>query len=268
MRASTVRASAPRSTSNRGQVRNSPVSRVNRELAESVAVSMGRHARLVVPHVALHIYQRGNNHQDCFLRRSDYLIYLAILRDVCRTRPCALHAYCLMTNHVHLLLTPEDAGVCARMMRDLAGRYASYFNRRYGRTGTLWEGRFGSCLVDSARYVLGCYRYVERNPVKAGMVPAAAAYEWSSARANVGLAAANELTPHPEYLALAADEAARQRAYSNLLALDGDPLVEKGIREATHGGHALVGERLKTQLKTSGARVERGKPGRKPKLAE
>jgi putative transposase len=257
MRASTVRASAPRSTSNRGQVRNSPVSRVNRELAESVAVSMGRHARLVVPHVALHIYQRGNNHQDCFLRRSDYLIYLAILRDVCRTRPCALHAYCLMTNHVHLLLTPEDAGVCARMMRDLAGRYASYFNRRYGRTGTLWEGRFGSCLVDSARYVLGCYRYVERNPVKAGMVPAAAAYEWSSARA-----------PHPEYLALAADEAARQRAYSNLLALDGDPLVEKGIREATHGGHALVGERLKTQLKTSGARVERGKPGRKPKLAE
>jgi putative transposase len=229
---------------------------------------MGRHARLVVPHVALHIYQRGNNHQDCFLRRSDYLIYLAILRDVCRTRPCALHAYCLMTNHVHLLLTPEDAGVCARMMRDLAGRYASYFNRRYGRTGTLWEGRFGSCLVDSARYVLGCYRYVERNPVKAGMVPAAAAYEWSSARANVGLAAANELTPHPEYLALAADEAARQRAYSNLLALDGDPLVEKGIREATHGGHALVGERLKTQLKTSGARVERGKPGRKPKLAE
>jgi putative transposase len=257
MRASTVRASAPRSTSNRGQVRNSPVSRVNRQLAESVAVSMGRHARLVVPHVALHIYQRGNNHQDCFLRRSDYLIYLAILRDVCRTRPCALHAYCLMTNHVHLLLTPEDAGVCARMMRDLAGRYASYFNRRYGRTGTLWEGRFGSCLVDSARYVLGCYRYVERNPVKAGMVPAAAAYEWSSARA-----------PHPEYLALAADEAARQRAYSNLLALDGDPLVEKGIREATHGGHALVGERLKTQLKTSGARVERGKPGRKPKLAE
>jgi putative transposase len=257
MRASTVRASAPRSTSNRGQVRNSPVSRINRQLAESVAVSMGRHARLVVPHVALHIYQRGNNHQDCFLRRSDYLIYLAILRDVCRTRPCALHAYCLMTNHVHLLLTPEDAGVCARMMRDLAGRYASYFNRRYGRTGTLWEGRFGSCLVDSARYVLGCYRYVERNPVKAGMVPAAAAYEWSSARA-----------PHPEYLALAADEAARQRAYSNLLALDGDPLVEKGIREATHGGHALVGERLKTQLKTSGARVERGKPGRKPKLAE
>jgi hypothetical protein len=109
MRASTVRASAPRSTSNRGQVRNSPVSRVNRELAESVAVSMGRHARLVVPHVALHIYQRGNNHHDCFLRRSDYLIYLAILRDVCRTRPCALHAYCLMTNHAHLLLTPVAA---------------------------------------------------------------------------------------------------------------------------------------------------------------
>ena len=229
---------------------------------------MGRHARLVVPEVALHIYQRGNNHQDCFLRRSDYLVYLAILRHLCRTRPCALHAYCLMTNHVHLLLTPEDAGVCARMMRDLAGRYASYFNRRYGRSGTLWEGRFGSCLVDSALYVLGCYRYIERNPVKASMVPAAVAYEWSSARANAGLAAANELTPHPEYLALAADEPARHRAYSNLLDLDDDPLVVKSIREATHGGYALVGEPLKAKLKTSGARVERGKPGRKAKLSK
>ena len=229
---------------------------------------MGRHARLVVPEVALHIYQRGNNHQDCFLRRSDYLIYLAILRDVCRTRPCALHAYCLMTNHVHFLLTPEDGGACARMMRDIAGRYASYFNRRYGRSGTLWEGRFGSCLVDSAPYVLGCYRYIERNPVEAGMVPTAVAYEWSSARANLGLAAANELTPHPEYLALAADEPGRRRAYSALLDLGDDHRIAKSIREATHGGLALIGERLKVQLKTSGARIERGKRGRKPKLSE
>jgi putative transposase len=221
-----------------------------------------------VHEVALHIYQGGNNHQDCFLRRSDYLIYLAILRDVCRTRPCALHAYCLMTNHVHLLVTPENAGVCAPMMRDVAGRYASYFNRRYGRSGTLWEGRFGSCVVDSALYVLGCYRYIERNPVKAGMVPTAVAYDWSSARANVGLAPSNDLSAHPEYVALAADAPARQRAYAALLELDDDPVIAKSIREAPHGGFALVGERLKVELKTSGARLERGKRGRKPKLSE
>ena len=130
---------------------------------------MGRHARLIVPGVALHIYHRGNNRQDCFQHRNDRLVYLAILFDLCGKRPCQLHAYCLMTNHVHLLLTPEDMSVCALLMRDLAGIYVSYFNRRYERSGTLWEGRFGSCLVDSARYVLGCYRYIELNPVRAKM---------------------------------------------------------------------------------------------------
>jgi len=118
---------------------------------------MGRHARLVVPGVALHIFHRGNNRQDCFQHRSDRLVSLAILFDLCGKRPCALHADCLMTNHVHLLVTPQDMTVCALLMRDIAGSYVSYFNRRYERTGTLWEGRFGSCLVDSARYVLGCY---------------------------------------------------------------------------------------------------------------
>ncbi|TMH23889.1 MAG: transposase [Betaproteobacteria bacterium] len=230
---------------------------------------MGRHARLVMPEVALHIYQRGNNRQDCFRRRNDYLVYLAILRDLCGTRPCALHAYCLMTNHVHLLMTPQDAGVCARLMRDLSGCYASYFNRSYGRTGTLWEGRFGSCLVESALYVLGCYRYIELNPVRARMVPDAVAYDWSSARANVGLENSAELTPHPEYIALAEVQSARQRAYRTLLDLGDDPLVLTSLREAASGGYPLVGEPLKAQLTTRGARLERRRPGpRKAKLSE
>ena len=149
---------------------------------------MGRHARLIVPGVALHIYQRGNNKQICFRDRNDHLVYLAIMRDLFAKRACALHAYCLMTNHVHLLVTPDNLTVCALLMRDLAGSYASYFNRRHGRSGTLWEGRFGSCLVDSALYVLGTYRYVERNPIRAGMIPGPLDYEWSSARAKVSSA--------------------------------------------------------------------------------
>ena len=138
---------------------------------------MGRHARLIVPGVALHVYQRGNNHQDCFRDRTDRVVYRAIMRDLFATRPCALHAYCLMTNHIHLLITPENVTACALLMRDLAGCYAGYFNRRHGRSGTLWEGRFGSCVVDSPLYVLGCYRYIELNPVRAGMAGAALDYE-------------------------------------------------------------------------------------------
>jgi putative transposase len=226
---------------------------------------MGRHARLVVPGVALHIYHRGNNAQACFGDGNDRLVYLAILRDQFRKRPCALHAYCLMTNHVHLLLTPEDMMVCALLMRDLAGCYGSYFNRRYGRTGTLWQGRFGSCLVDSARYVLGCYRYIERNPVRAHMVSAPLAYEWSSARANGGAEKRDVLTPHAEYIALGSDEHARCRAYGGLLELGDDATVVASLRKATTGGYPLVGDRLKTLLEASGARIERGTPGpRKP----
>src|SRR6185437_7202364 len=93
---------------------------------------------------------------------------------------CALHAYCLMTNHVHLLLTPSDAKACATLMRSLGQRYVQYFNRRYERSGTLWEGRPQSCLVDSTSYVLGCYRYIELNPVRAGMISPGTKYEWSS----------------------------------------------------------------------------------------
>ena len=222
---------------------------------------MGRHARLVVPGIALHVYQRGNNKQVCFRDVNDRLVYLAMMRDLVARHPCALHAYCLMTNHVHLLLTPESMTACALLMRDLAGCYASYFNRRYGRTGTLWEGRFGSCLVDSPRYVLGCYRYVEVNPVRAAMVKKALDYDWSSARANAGMVSAQELAPHAEYIALGGDEEVRQCAYRALLEAGDDPLALKSLREATSSGYPLVGDRLKADLERSGARLGPSKPG-------
>jgi len=222
---------------------------------------MGRHARLIVPGIALHVYQRGNNHQDCFRDRNDWVVYRAIMRDLFATRPGALHAYCLMTNHVHLLMTPENMTACALLMRDLAGCYAAYFNRRHCRSGSLWEGRFGSCVVDSARYVLGCYRYIELNPVRAGMARGALDYEWSSARDNCGQTNARLVTPDCEYQALGDSDAVREGAYRRLLDLGDDPLALKDLRQATGSGLPLVGERLKAQLEASGARLERGRPG-------
>jgi putative transposase len=234
---------------------------------------MPRQARFIVPEVALHVRQRGNNRQACFHNEGDRLVYLANLRELCAKTRCALHAYCLMTNHVHLLLTPPDAASCANLMRDLGQRYVQYFNRHHERTGTLWEGRYRSCLVDSARYVLGCYRYIEMNPVRAGMVASPCAYRWSSHAANSGLVPSAMVVPHAEYLGLATDDVVRHAAYQGIFDAGEDATFLAAIRDATDGGYALLGEDMKAKLAASGRRLERGKPGRrrgineKPELA-
>lgn len=137
---------------------------------------MARLPRFDVPGVAQHVVQRGNDRLPCFAADLDYVRYLQDLRDVARENRCAIHAYVLMTNHVHLLVTPTTAGAVGRMMQALGRRYVSYFNGQYHRTGTLWEGRYKSCLVDSEDYVLRCYRYIELNPLRARMVESPAAY--------------------------------------------------------------------------------------------
>jgi putative transposase len=223
---------------------------------------MPRGARLVVPEVAMHVVQRGHDRRDCFRQDTDYLVYLGNLRELAPKTGCALHAYCLMTNHIHLLLTPSAADACALLMRNLGQRYVQYFNRRYQQSGTLWEGRYKSCLVDTARYVVACHRYVERNPVRAGMVASATAYPWSSYNGNAGVAANELLTPHPEYLALAEDEAARRRVYEGFFAVGDDPAFLAEIRDATNGGFALVGEKLKSTLPPDAQRrLKRRPPG-------
>jgi putative transposase len=229
---------------------------------------MPRQARLILPDVALHIVQRGHNRRDCFRHDTDYLVYLANLRDLAASLQCALHAYCLMTNHVHLLLTPSSAQACARLMRNLGQRYVQYFNRRYDRSGTLWEGRYRSCLVDSAQYVIACYRYIERNPVRAAMVASVSIYRWSSYNGNSGQASSQLLTPHPEYLALGLDETSRHAAYKDLFAVGDEPAFLAAIRDATNGGFALVGERLKATLPADmQRRLERRPPGPGAKAA-
>jgi len=230
---------------------------------------MARHPRLIFPDVALHIIQRGVDRRDCFVADTDRLVYLTSLRQLATHKGCALHAYCLMTNHVHLLVTPRDAESCSSLMRDLGQRYVAYFNRRYARTGTLWEGRFRSCLVDSAAYVIACYRYIERNPVRAGMVPSPHAYPWSSYVANSGRAVDPALSPHAEYRALATTDAARAQVYRDLCEEPDDPRFLEAIRDATNAGYAtLIGEELKARLAASVARpLERAKPGPRPARA-
>jgi putative transposase len=222
---------------------------------------MARHPRLILPDVALHVIQRGNNRNACFGGDSDYLTYLSHLRHLIGKYECDLHAYCLMTNHVHLLLTPSNAGACGFMMRDLGRCYVQYFNRRYRRTGTLWEGRFRACVAESARYVLACYRYIESNPVRAGMVDNAAAYPWSSHRTNVGMGT-EPLVPHAEFIALGPGESARRSAYAGLFEGALDPSDLRSIRDATNGGYPLVSEAFKVEvIAPTGHRTERGKPG-------
>jgi putative transposase len=172
--------------------------------------------RLDLPGVPQHVIQRGNNRQSCFLRDQDYRCYLSQLGDAALAQGCRIHAYVLMTNHVHLLMTPEASGAVARTMQYLGRRYVGYFNATYRRSGTLWEGRYKSCLVDSERYLLTCYRYIELNPVRAAMVADPSDYPWSSYRAN-GQGVADRLVyPHDEYAQLGTTVDDRCAAYRAL----------------------------------------------------
>src|SRR5205085_1078549 len=216
---------------------------------------MPRQARFIVPDMSLHVIQRGHNRNACFSHDTDRMVYLGNLAELLRKTGCALHAYCLMSNHIHMLLTPSNAHACATMMRNLGQRYAQYFNRRYERSGALWQGRYRSCLVASSAYVLACYRYIERNPVRAAMVSTPAGYRWSSFDGNCGRALNRLLTPHVEYLALAADEGSRQRAYWRMLDQPDEPGLLAAIRDATNGGVALVSTALKAKLDRKSTRL-------------
>lgn len=224
---------------------------------------MPRRARLRAAGIALHVIQRGNNRAACFYAEDDYAYYLAQLDRFGRRFRCAIHAYVLMTNHVHLLLTPEDVAGASLLMKYVGQYYVHHINQTYGRTGTLWEGRFKSCLAQNQTYVLACYRYIELNPVRAGMVAHPRDYRWSSHAANAERVAAEGLTPHPEYLVLGASDASRRAAYRALFAEDLDPMVTRAIRESTNGNVALGNSRFQAEIETMlQRRARRGVPGR------
>jgi putative transposase len=224
---------------------------------------MPRQPRLVLPDVAVHVVQRGNNRHQCFFREGDYAVYLLHLQELARKYDCAVHAYCLMTNHVHLLMTPATSDGVSELMRNLGPRYVQYVNRTYGRTGTLWQGRYRSCIAQSARYVLACYRYIELNPVRAGMVHEPGHYGWSSYRANAGGEISQLITPHPEFLALGPENASRRRAYSRLFDEALDPPTLRAIREATRGDFPLCSPSFVCGIQLPpGRKIKRGQAGR------
>lgn len=200
---------------------------------------MARRARLVIPGVPLHIIQRGNNRQACFLEERDYLVYLNMLHVCAVAASCSIHAYVLMTNHAHLLITPQNSYSPGKLMKALGQRYVQYVNRRYRRTGSLWEGRFRSCIVDDETYFLVCQRYIELNPVRAEMVDHPGQHNWSSYRANAHGARDILITPHHLYTALGQESHVRHAAYRDLFqeVLSSEQLED--IRRATNGNFAL-----------------------------
>lgn len=224
---------------------------------------MPRRARLSIPGIPWHIIQRGNNRSVCFYAEEDYQFYLHFLEDFATRFGCAIHAYVLMTNHVHLLLTPHQPDSASLLMKHLGQRYVQYVNRSYKRSGTLWEGRFRSCLTQTEDYVLACYRYIELNPVRAGMVNRPQDYRWSSYHVNALGKASNLIVHHDEYRRLAPDEKERLEAYRTLFKAHLDEDVVGQIRSATNGNYALGCERFQSEIETAlGRRARRGKAGR------
>jgi putative transposase len=229
---------------------------------------MPRRARLSIPGIPWHIIQRGNNHSVCFHAEEDYQLYLHYLDEFAARFGCAIHAYVLMTNHVHLLLTPQRTDSAALLMKNLGQRYVQYINHTYRRSGTLWEGRFRSCLTQAEDYVLACYRYIELNPVRAGMVMRPQDYRWSSYHANALGKASRFVVPQAEYLRLGRDDAVRQEAYRALFKAHLDEEVVVQIRSATNGNYALGSERFQQEIGVMlGRRAGRGQSGRPSKGA-
>jgi putative transposase len=196
---------------------------------------MARLPRLFVAKYPHHVVQRGNNRNACFLAEQDFLRYLEFLRKAAEKYEVAVHAYVLMTNHVHLLVTPAAPEGISGMMQSLGRRYVRYFNDRYHRTGTLWEGRFHGSLVQDDHYLLACYQYIELNPVRAGMVNDPAAYRWSSYGHNALGKEDPLVTPHSRYLEFGRSPSVRCKAYRKMVASCLDPSLLDAVRDAARG---------------------------------
>ena len=199
----------------------------------------------------VHIIQRGNNRQACFYAEADYQFFLHHLSELAKRFKCEVHAYVLMTNHIHLLLTPNLAGAPSWLMKLLAQRYVQYINKTYRRSGTLWDGRFRSGFVQDSRYLLACYRYIELNPVRANMVKHPIEYPWSSYAANAAGKSLPWLTPHGEYLALGSDEGKRQAAYRGLFESELDQQLLGDIRMSVHGGYVIGSSRFREEIENA-----------------
>ncbi len=229
-------------------------------------VHMARPPRLELAGTPLHIIQRGVNRAACFFGDVDRRFYLKCLAKSAAKRGCAVHAYALMANHVHLLVTPGEKGAAGAMLQDVGRTYVRVINTIHGRTGTLWEGRYKSSLVDTETYFLACHRYIELNPVRAGIVAQPGEYLWSSHTHYASGKPNSLITEHSLYLCLGVSKADRQTAYQSLFL---DPLKAEtlaNIRTSTNAGSALGSEAFMAHVQVAvGRNVRLLRRGRPPK---
>ena len=215
---------------------------------------MARLPRNVVPGQALHIIQRGNNRQAVFFADADFRFYHECLYKAAAEHWCSVHAYVFMTNHVHLLMTPLTASGPAKFMQSVGRRYVRYVNAAYRRSGTLWEGRYKSAIIDSEQYLLTCSRYIELNPVRAGMVSHPGDYCWSSYRANAIGAPDALIEPHEIYNRLGASESEKRRFYAELFCGHFDDNTLREIRSTAAAGAVLGNNRFRDEIAATLAR--------------
>lgn len=227
---------------------------------------MPRRPRIHLDDVPLHIVQRGHSRAPCFFAEEDYFAYLHWLGEALIEHQCTLHAYALMTNHVHLLLTPKRAQEVPKLMITLGRRYVQYINRSYRRTGTLWGSRYKSSLIQAETYLLDCMRYIELNPVRAAMVDDPAHYRWTSYRANALGQADARLTPHALYRALGRGDAARQAAYRALFRPHLLQAAIDDIRLALNQNQALGNARFHAQIEAMTGQRREARPRGRPRL--
>ncbi len=227
---------------------------------------MPRKLRMFQANMPCHVISRGNNRNVCFYDHTDYLFYLECLSDACIKYSGSLHAYVLMTNHVHLLITPSTKDSIPQIMQSIGRRYVQYINKTYRRTGTLWEGRYKASLIDAEQYLLACYKYIELNPVRASMVNHPGEYPWSSYAVNSGLKGRKQLTMHDVYKRLGVDHNSRCCAYKELFLTDISPELINKIQQASTFSMPLGNHKFKQQIEQALKRkLGRAKLGRPPK---
>lgn len=209
---------------------------------------MPRPPRIILPGHPVHIIQRGNNRSATFYADEDYRYYLEALQKASQRYDCAVHAYVLMTNHAHLLMTAQTRTGISSLMQAVGRRYVRYINYTYRRTGTLWEGRFKSSLIQDDRYYFICSRYIELNPVRAGMVSHPGEYRWSSYHHNARGETNTLIKPYPLYLELGETQQARLNHYRDLFNVPIDTNTIEAVRAAANKDKVLGNDRFKEEI--------------------
>ena len=231
---------------------------------------MPRKSRFYLPDIPVHIVQRGHSRDPVFFEAQDYATYAHWIKEAAQRYQVVVHAFVLMTNHVHLLVTPKGVSEASLFMQYIGRRYVPYINHKYGKSGSIWEGRYKASLVQAEEYFLTVMRYIELNPVRAGMVAAPGHYRWSSFCHNAGIREISFIRPHPAYLALGGSKAQRFNAYQALFNGHIDAEVMTQISDAwqtgTPLGNDIFRDKVEKQLTRKVGQSRRGRPAKEKGL--